>query len=744
LAHFFLPNSRKSIMKKTLLFLSITILWASSAYAQDTDTLETRRLSEVLVVGQNELNTVLRLPDIKGTYIWSGKKTEVVNVQNLDANITEKTPRQIFAKVPGVFVYDMDGTGNQMNIAARGLDPHRGWEFNIRRNGAITNSDMYAYPASHYSIPMEAVDRIELVRGTGSLQYGGQFGGMLNYITKQPDSTRTITFESINGAGSFGLLNTYNAIGGTVGKFQYYAYYTHRKSDGYRDNSESDYDAQSIVLIYNATPNFRITAEASRSNYVYQIPGPLTDSMFYANPRMSTRARNYFNPEIYVPSIKLEWNLGRSTKIQWLNSAVLGDRNSVQLDKPANIKDVIDHNTDDYPPRQVDIDHFHSYTSELRFSHEYSLLNHTSVLAGGIQLMRNDLNRQQLGKGTTGIDFDLTRTDPVWGRDMHLKTNNFAVFVENNFKLSEKLSVSPGFRVEVGDSKMTGTISYYDPNNVPNTIEHRFPLFGISAQYQLQGNTAIYGGWSQAYRPVIFKDIIPASVYETVNKDLKDAYGYNAEFGVRGSLYGASSAFRWDVSFYQLQYNNRLGSQATRNDADVFILYRTNIGDSKTNGAEIFLEYSWALGRKTALSLFTSTAFTRSRYESASVRSGEANIDISGNKVESVPDVITRNGVNFRAGILSLSVLYSYTGKTFADPLNTEKPTATGAVGLVPAYGLLDINSSLRITSNIKIRININNVTDKKYFTKRPTFYPGPGVWPSDGRSITASLGIKI
>lgn len=54
----------------------------------------------------------------------------------------------MFAKVPGVFVYDMDGTGNQINIATRGLDPHRGWEFNIGRNDALTNSDISGYPAN--------------------------------------------------------------------------------------------------------------------------------------------------------------------------------------------------------------------------------------------------------------------------------------------------------------------------------------------------------------------------------------------------------------------------------------------------------------------------------------------------------------------------------------------------------------------------------------------------------------------
>lgn len=725
---------------KRLLHISIYLFCVTLTFAQGTDTLRTRQLNEVLIKGQSELNTVSRLPDIHNTYIWAGKKNEVINVQNLDANITEKTPRQIFAKVPGVFVYDMDGTGNQLNIAARGLDPHRGWEFNIRRNNAITNSDMYAYPASHYSIPMEAIERIEFVRGTASLQYGAQFGGMLNYVTKEPDSTKAITFESINAGGSFGLFSTYNAISGTIGKFQYYTYFTHRKSDGFRENSESDYDAQSIMLVYNASSNFKITGELSRSNYIYQTPGPLTDSMFHANPKMSTRARNYFNPEIYVPSIKLEWKIGKHTRMQWLTSAVLGDRNSVQFDRP----DAVNPIANEYAPRQVDIDHFNSYTSELRFSHEYGLFNHRSVLVGGVQIMNNDLNRQQQGKGTTGTDFDLSLTDPNWGRDMHLKTKNVALFVENNFKLTEKLSINPGFRVEMGDSKMSGTISYYDPTEIPNTITHHFPLFGINAQYRLKSNTIIYGGWSQSYRPVLFKDIIPASVYEVVDKDLEDADGYNVELGFRGSVFQELSVLRWDVSLYQLQYNNRMGSQATVNDADEFILYRTNIGNSKTNGVEAFLEYSFSLGRNTSLSVFSSTAFMNSKYESATIRSGQENVDITGNKVESVPEVITRNGINFRAGVLSLSMLYSYTGKSFADPLNTVKPSATGAVGLVPSYGLLDINSTIRVTKNVNIRFNINNVTDEHYFTKRPTMYPGPGVWSSDGRSITASIGIKI
>jgi len=38
--------------------------------------------------------------------------------------------------------------------------------------------------------------------------------------------------------------------------------------------------------------------------------------------------------------------------------------------------------------------------------------------------------------------------------------------------------------------------------------------------------------------------------------------------------------------------------------------------------------------------------------------------------------------------------------------------------------------------------LGVNNITDEQYFTKRPTGYPGGGVWPSDGRSVTATVGI--
>jgi len=374
--------------------------------------------------------------------------------------------------------------------------------------------------------------------------------------------------------------------------------------------------------------------------------------------------------------------------------------------------------------------------------HQYSVGRRNAFLAAGVQYMNTDLHRTQLGKGTTGSDYDLTLVEPGWGRDLHFKTQNVAFFAENTFELLRNLYINTGARVETGRTDMSGIISYYPENAIPLTLKHHFPLFGAGFSYRPSGMPEVYGGWSQAYRCMAFKDLIPASLYEKVDPNIKDAKGYNVELGTRGDW----NFLRWDITGFLLQYNSRFGTLSQTDDNGNLVLYRTNTGNSLTKGIEIFIQADWLLGTKASLSVFTSTALMDARYTGdATVKSGNANVSVKGNKVESAPPVITRNGVTFKIWKVSLSGLYSYTGKTYADALNTAiPPPATGATGLVPSYGIFDFNSSFRITKNFDFRLNINNLANKQYFTKRPTFYPGPGVWPSEGRSFNVSVGIKL
>ncbi len=130
------------------LFVISIVTFTHLTHAQvQKDTVKPKSLQEVLIKAwlREDIN---RMPDANNGLITAGKKNEVIALANVNANIAEKTGRQIFAKVPGVFVYDMDGSGNQVNVSTRGLDAHRSWENNIRQNMVLINSDMYGYPAS--------------------------------------------------------------------------------------------------------------------------------------------------------------------------------------------------------------------------------------------------------------------------------------------------------------------------------------------------------------------------------------------------------------------------------------------------------------------------------------------------------------------------------------------------------------------------------------------------------------------
>ena len=728
-------------MKSLMCFLFLLIFLSPATSQASPDTIPNIDLNIITIRDARNPQDIKRLSPIENTYIFAGKKSEVIELTNKDVALSEKYGRQIFSKIPGVFVYDMDGTGNQMNISTRGLDPHRGWEFNIRKDGIVTNSDMYGYPASHYNVPMESIEKIELVRGTGSLQYGAQFGGMMNYRSKLPSEKR-ISFESINTVGTYDLVGTYNALSGTLGKFRYGTYMAKKSIDGYRQNSDSRYNAENISLYYDVSEKFHIKLDWSHSNYVVHLPGALTDAMFNADPTSSTRSRNYYNPDIHVPSIKVDWALGDATKIRFTTSAVLGYRNSVLFDKPTSVADTIVKLTLHYNNRQVDIDNFNSYTSELRVQHTYSSLKQKSSVVAGVQYMNNDLHRQQLGKGTTGTDFDLSLVTPGWGRDLHYKTSNFAAFVENNWALFNGFSLNTGIRVESGTSDLSGKTTYYPEDDLPNKIKHAFPLFGLSAEYKLSYNSNIYAGWSQAYRPVILKDIIPLSLTERSDKNLKDAEGSTIEAGYRGSW----RFLKWDLSGFMMQYNNRLGTLALKDSLIGNYIYKTNIGNSLTKGLEMFIQGDFYFGNKSSLTIFTSTSYMDARYKDATIRLGGSNenINVDGKKVESVPEWISRNGLTLRHSIASLTILNSFTSESFADALNSVQPNATGATGLVPAYNLLDLNFSIDISENLRLQLNGNNILDKQYFTKRPQFYPGPGIWPSDGRTISGTVSIKI
>ena len=230
---------KKSCFSFICLILLGALIFPLNAQTNKDTSQHIEYLSEINLVGQGQHRDVMMLPEIVGTKINAGKKNSLVVLDQVNNVVVNNSMRQILAKVPGIQIWESDGSGIQIGIANRGLSPNRSWEFNIRQNGADISADPFGYPEAYYNPQMQAVQRIQIIRGAGSLQYGPQFGGMINYIMKDGSNFhKPIQLECNQTVGSFGLLNTFIGIGGKGKKGYYYTFFDRRIADGYRSNSQ--------------------------------------------------------------------------------------------------------------------------------------------------------------------------------------------------------------------------------------------------------------------------------------------------------------------------------------------------------------------------------------------------------------------------------------------------------------------------------------------------------------------------
>jgi Fe(3+) dicitrate transport protein len=736
-------------MKNIFSLLLLTFCFLSQAQENDlayNDTI--KRLAPVILTPKQQ--SPERMPEIKENVLFSGKKNEVLKLSNINGNFTTNNAREIFARIPGVTVWENEGSGIQINVGVRGLSPNRSWELNTRQNGYDISSDVFGYPEAYYNPPLEAVETIELVRGGSSLQFGPQFGGMLNYVLKR-ETKKKFSFETQNTVGSYGLMSTYNAIGGNFKKFSYYVYNHSRSADGWRENSEYTVRNTHAFVEYRFTENTKLSAEYTNMDYQMQQAGGLTDEQFNANPRQSLRERNWFGTPWNVFSInfdtKISDNFTSNTKLFGL----IGERNSVGFTATPN-------DVDNLANRRVDRDLYENYGIENRNIYKYKLGKINNNLAFGVRLYKANTQRLQDGRGTTGSDFDIS-IDGRYVRDLNFTTENVAVFAENQFKVTEKFSVTPGVRYEYiqnsGDGRFGISSIGTDLAFPDKTVSRSQPLFGLGLEYKFR-TTNIYANITQAFRPVLFSDLTPPAVSDVIDPNLKDASGFNADVGFRGTF---KNYLNFDFSLFYLSYNNRIGriTQLNNNPTPSTFLFVTNLGETVNKGIEGFanlnitrlFEIEKPYGN---LDFFASVSFIDSRYTDFRIfnASGTApnvtitETNLSGNRVENAPRYIHNFGLSWSNNNISATAQYRMSGRIFTDANNTVTPSANGVTGILDDYRVFDLSTEYKFLKNYNIRAGINNLFDEEYATRRAGGYPGPGILPGEGRTFYISIGAKL
>ncbi|HET6768429.1 MAG TPA: TonB-dependent receptor [Chitinophagaceae bacterium] len=699
-------------------------------------------LPDITIVGRFSKSDYQQLPEVVGTSIYAGKKNALIVLDNVQGNVVTNTMRQVLAKVPGIHIWESDPSGIQIGIAARGLSPNRSWEFNVRQNGYDIAADPFGYPEAYYNPQLQAVQRIEIVRGQGSLQYGPQFGGMVNYILRNgSEINREFEIETQQTVGSNALFNSYNAIGGKTKKFHYYTFFDHRNGDGWRNNSRYFTNAGFGTLTYHFSPKFSLSGEVMHSRIRSQQAGGLTDIQVPQDARQSFRSRNWFDITWTTPALIANYRIDENTRWNTKLFATIGDRNSVGYLQSITIKDSINPATGEYNNRVLNIDQYRNYGLESRIITDYDLGKMTNTLSGGIRLYTGTTHRRADGKGTTGTDYDMTVIGN-YPRDIEFVSNNTAAFVENIFRISEKFIIIPGIRYEWLDGEASGR-NGYTSTGAEIILQHikrsrSFLLAGVGTEFHVTKSTEFYGNITQAYRPIQFANLQAPPTTDVVDPYLEDAKGYNIDLGYRGKL---KDFLQFDVSGYYLQYNNRIGTITVSATPSYRLI--TNVGSSASKGIESYVEFNpvraFTKNKKADLIIFGSYAYTHARY------SGDhKDANTKGKKVENAPEHIFRGGLSAGYKGFLLTTQLSYVGETYSDANNTAAPTANGNNGLIPSYTITDLTATYKFSKGLNIKTGINNLFDERYFSRRAGGYPGPGALPGDGRTFFVSVGAKL
>lgn len=707
------------------------------------------QLEEVEVKGQKKDFQRRTLRAVEGTSIYAAKKSEVLKLKSLNLDLGANNPRQIYAQVTGLNIYEGSAGGMQLNIGGRGLDPNRSSNFNVRQNGYDISADVLGYPESYYSPPPEALAEIKVVKGAASLQYGTQFGGLLEFQLKDPVRDSALAIELRQSYGSFNRLNSFLSLSGTKGNWSYYTYFNYKEGAAWQANSAYSSRNAFLDLRYQIDSEQQLSFEFSYLNYLAKQPGGLTDSQFEQDPSQSLRDRNWFQVDWQLYALKHKWEPSSRDLIETQLFALNAQRNALGFRglpqtfnlNPISTIDQKDAKGEYLYPRDLIKGRFQNWGLESRWLHRYGQASQRRVWLLGLKYYQAQ-NSSQQGAGSRGMDanfkfYNQRFPDYPSQSNFQFPNRNLALFSEHIWYLGNKFSITPGIRAEWIRTESqgnyqnllfdnAGNLIFRDTLRDDRVVERSFILAGIGLSYRWQDNLESYFNLSQNYRSITFSDIRTVNPSFVIDPDIRDEKGFTADLGTRSKWQN----LQFDANVFGLLYGNRIG--IILNDRAQRV--RKNIGTAFIYGLEAFLQQDWQLSEDWQLSYFLNAAYTRSVYLSS-----EEN-NVVGKQVEFIPEINFKLGLEATYQSYTLSIQGTYLSEQFTDVENSEVPSAgdirEGIIGPIPAYTVWDFNLSYR-TQRFELGFSLNNMFNEVYFTRRATGYPGPGIITSDPRNFS-------
>jgi iron complex outermembrane receptor protein len=265
LTYFIPEGERRSSMKKFLfLVLLISLVSFSPLHAESKNDDATVTMEEVVVTATRDKQETRKAPAnvtvITAEEIQKSGATTVVEVLNKLESIQFRT----YSGNSSQAIIDMRGFGgeNPFGKTLVMLDGRR-----------MNRTDMSSI--NWLQMPVNTIERIEIVRGSGSVLYGdAAIGGVINIITKKGKGEPKINASVL--MGSYGLHNERIGVTGATDKWTYAITGENNFSFGYRDRSKYSAQGGGFDVGHSANDLLNVSLGVSFNKVDYQMPGALT------------------------------------------------------------------------------------------------------------------------------------------------------------------------------------------------------------------------------------------------------------------------------------------------------------------------------------------------------------------------------------------------------------------------------------------------------------------------------------
>jgi iron complex outermembrane receptor protein len=456
------------------------------------------------------------------------KNPTVITAQDIQDGHYSSIPESLQKKA-GVFVSNTSDNPAQAKVNLRGF----GGDFPHGKTLVLLNGRRLNRPdaatLNWAQIPMQAVERIEVIRGPNSVLYGDHaVGGVINIITKEPSEVPQTTLSA-----SIASYETYVqslTTSGNLNGLGYVAALGHQSGDGYRDRSAYDTLSGSLRLSGDINESLSAYAEVSVVKEQHQLPGSLSAVQVAQNRKQANNPADAAREE----SITLQAGI----------QALLSDELIFNLDAGFSQKDIeADFPSYAFPawgilPVYYDYK-IDTYTLAPKLTLLSPLAEMNNEWVVGIDLSREELATKKYNNNartTLNTDTKITKT-------------TIGGYIADTLSLTDKLLLSGGFRME--KNKVTashqGGFSPFDDGKeqtekawqaaltwLPTDTLKVFAGIGRTYRYPFVDEQAIYTGWGDGF-----------------NQNLEPETGINYELGVEympiSNLALQATVFRTDM-----------------------------------------------------------------------------------------------------------------------------------------------------------------------------------------------------